>query len=709
MNAHRSFRRRPAAALVALAGFALAAAAGAQQQILLDKPVRAGELIAFPDLSDPAAYYYVVDKPHLATLEDRPQFSFLRWVSNVRTGAGEEEAREGEGGGIVHALVSLSVSRDQLREAERELQRARPGARLRGPVIFKSGKFGLVTSFLDPELGLSRKVVGLGNAPLLDGEKAAVSMLLTKPGANILWQSFHGPTPDISFTFEMEVEGYQSPKRAKLEADFDQIYDHQAFGVGLASTYLAAEIRGAFDDLRRTGAIKLTEVGEDEDLDQLVNAAYGKLIEIMFQPVNGTGSPDLAGLSSAAGGQSSLLDRATTQLQRGREEARAENERRRTRNRERRTAEGERSAGGGADARATAAETRATDLERRVTEADTRTAALRQRAQGATGADATHIAELVTAAEQHARTLRELATEARAEATRLRAEAGRATGGDTRPGDEQEELETVPSFAIVAAFEMKKVHQSGRFVIDLNKYTTTSLTLRFDENIGDLSRLVGDDRHFRQVNLDDPFYRQREILASLDGTNSADFGDFVNFVTVQMRKRHAQGDETLDEIRIDRANFSREGNAFKLLYGWKGDNDRRRWLDYEYRTEWSFFGDHRVEVPWRAAVGGAINLAPPYQRRQVTFEADPGRLADAGVRAVTVRLFYRTGESEGIRQATLNPATGQLSAQLEFLAPADRWDYEYEVSWRLSGNRTVSSGRLTSSDSLQLVDELPGT
>src|SRR5207249_10924454 len=70
------------------------------QQILLDKPVRAGELVCFPDLNDPLVYYYVNDKPHLAAdANGKPQFSFLRYVENVRSGADQPEAREGEGGG----------------------------------------------------------------------------------------------------------------------------------------------------------------------------------------------------------------------------------------------------------------------------------------------------------------------------------------------------------------------------------------------------------------------------------------------------------------------------------------------------------------------------------------------------------------------------------------------------------------------------------
>ena len=134
-----------------------------------------------------------------------------------------------------------------------------------------------------------------------------------------------------------------------------------------------------------------------------------------------------------------------------------------------------------------------------------------------------------------------------------------ATKREAEPRPRRQPQETVPSFAVVATFEMKKVRQRGLFKIDLNKFTTDSLTLRFDENIGDLSQLRSDARHFREINLDDPLYRQREINVMVDGLNAQDFGQYINFVTVQMRKKHASGEESFDEVRIDRTNFNQEG------------------------------------------------------------------------------------------------------------------------------------------------------
>jgi hypothetical protein len=254
---------------------------------------------------------------------------------------------------------------------------------------------------------------------------------------------------------------------------------------------------------------------------------------------------------------------------------------------------------------------------------------------------------------------------------------------------------------------MKKVRQRGLFKIDLNKFTTDSLTLRFDENIGDLSQLRADSRHFREVNLDDPLYRQREINVMVDGLNAQDFGQYINFVTVQMRKKHAGGEESSDEVRIDRTNFNQEGNRFALLYGWKNDNDRRKWMEYEYRPVWSFFGGVPVEGTWTKSTDGALNMAPPFQRRTVEVQAAPEAVQQHGIRAVTVRVFYTLAGVEKSKTVTLNASKNQLSEKVELMLPADVGDYAYEITWQLTGNRTRSSGRQKASSAVLFVDEVP--
>jgi len=59
------------------------------QDILLDEPVRAGELTLFQSLRKPGEYRYALDQPRLAKHPNgKPQFSFIRYVSNKSSNCG---------------------------------------------------------------------------------------------------------------------------------------------------------------------------------------------------------------------------------------------------------------------------------------------------------------------------------------------------------------------------------------------------------------------------------------------------------------------------------------------------------------------------------------------------------------------------------------------------------------------------------------------
>ena len=85
------------------------------QPIFIDQPVQVGDLIVFPHISDSSKYYYLPNKIALGSdpKNGGPQFSFIRWVENVKSTEENPNRREGEGGGIIHALVELKILADQ--------------------------------------------------------------------------------------------------------------------------------------------------------------------------------------------------------------------------------------------------------------------------------------------------------------------------------------------------------------------------------------------------------------------------------------------------------------------------------------------------------------------------------------------------------------------------------------------------------------------
>jgi hypothetical protein len=100
-------------------------------------------------------------------------------------------------------------------------------------------------------------------------------------------------------------------------------------------------------------------------------------------------------------------------------------------------------------------------------------------------------------------------------------------------------------------------------------------------------------------------------------------------------------------------------------------------------------------------------MAPPFQRMTVELQGAVDAIQKAGVRAVTVRVFYSLAGVEKSKTVTLNAAKSQLSEKLEFILPTGAAEYAYEMTWQLTGNRTRTSGRQPASTAVLFVDEVP--
>jgi hypothetical protein len=170
---------------------------------------------------------------------------------------GEEGITSAPGGGVAHMLVAYDVPEDMVRGAQSELQRQKPGAQLKGPVAYTDGTFNLVTAVTDPEAGLSRRIAGVGNAPVMSGHKAAVSMHLTPSGAMLLWESFSQRTPDISVNFEMTVSGYRNPVEATMTFDYERIHRTMQIEAGIEASFIEADVDVMLGKMVDNGAINI--------------------------------------------------------------------------------------------------------------------------------------------------------------------------------------------------------------------------------------------------------------------------------------------------------------------------------------------------------------------------------------------------------------------------------------------------------------------
>jgi len=681
----------PLAALAVL----LSTGPAAAQEIMLDKFEKVGDLTCFQAFGNDKEWYYLPDKPRIAEKDGLPQFSFMKFVTTEET-EGERGTTTAKGGGIVHFLVEFSVPENVVRRAEQELQRRHSGARIAGPIIYRSGTFALVSSVIDENNEYTSKIVGLGKAPIMEGHKAAVSILLTREGATLLWETFKTAAPDISLQFEMTVAGYREPFEAKLDGDWSLIAKNKTFAMGLKSTWVGLDIQNTMKELRRESAIKLTMKGSDEATERLVNMAYGKVVEYIFEklddPIANQTLADDPNLFSnfERAAQFNAAERARV------------------------NSENAAAAGGGVRTTRMGVRTPPSNYPAARRSAGGRTGSERGRGgQRPTSTTAARSGEQPSTSTGRRSGERDSgsgrgASRTGAGGTAERGGSGASGAGARRnPYNLSYNRQNPPSFSLLASYRVKRFKSSGEFHFYFNKYTLDNLVFPISENVGNLWERYGDDdRFFREVNLDDPVYKQRELIVFLDGQDVEDFGKYVNFVTVSLRKKHQSGDITTDELKIDRNNFQETGNNFRMVYGWKGDDDRAKWLNYHYKTHWSLFGGVEWESDWIETDSFGVNVVPPHRYRTIQLVADPDVLEDEGVRMVTVDFYYKLFGEQKHEKITIRVRPEDLDRVIEYAHEPNDFDYEYEIKWRKRG-KTITSGRLKGSDDLIFCDELP--
>lgn len=256
------------------------------QKVFIDQPMRVGEFIVFPTVDNPNAFYYFPGNPRVAkNKEGEPQFMFTMFTEKNRTKAGAESSEQQSGGGLVHALVEYGLTAAQVKKLEAMLKAKNKAAILKGPVMFKSGNLALISGVVNSGKHV-KKVIGVGKAPILEGNKAAVAFLLDKKGAQILWSSFNSSTPDISFSFEMEMPGYLSPIKGYVKGEFKDIYEAHDMSLAASGSLgpitLGAEIGATLDKLEKDGKIEVYTEGDDKERDKLIAYGYQKLVDMLF-------------------------------------------------------------------------------------------------------------------------------------------------------------------------------------------------------------------------------------------------------------------------------------------------------------------------------------------------------------------------------------------------------------------------------------------
>jgi hypothetical protein len=211
------------------------------------------------------------------------------------------------------------------------------------------------------------------------------------------------------------------------------------------------------------------------------------------------------------------------------------------------------------------------------------------------------------------------------------------------------------------------------------------------------------------------------VQIGLDGALLPEFERYINGVTLTLRKQHQNGEETLREVVLDRRAVQADSgkNGLKVVYTWNGDEDRAAWLQYDYRTRWSFKGGGSHQTEWTRADAPMIDLFTPYERRVVQIVGDRSVLKQRGVRAVVVEVSHPFFGERRTQTVVVRPdqassgssgddAAASAEPRIEITLPLGQQEYGYVITWQLEGNRRLTA-KGTDTGGIVFIDEVPAS
>ena len=256
-------------------------------------------------------------------------------------------------------------------------------------------------------------------------------------------------------------------------------------------------------------------------------------------------------------------------------------------------------------------------------------------------------------------------------------------------------------------YKKQIIRTSGKTVVQLNTRKMVERHHFVTFNIGDIWKRYNDNPQiFRKVAIDDPAFQQREVHVNLDGSIRDEFERMISSVSVTLRKRHQNGEETIREIFLSKDVLKDYKGDARLIYLNKADIERSEWLNYEFLVNWQFARDGNYVTDWTTANNPIINLYTPYTYRQIDLLGDLNRLRSEGIIAVAVELSYPFFGQTKQERLTIRTDRNDQEYKMEAILPRELDSIDYKITWiHQEGKKTSHSGK--DEHGVILVDDLP--
>jgi hypothetical protein len=240
----------------------------------------------------------------------------------------------------------------------------------------------------------------------------------------------------------------------------------------------------------------------------------------------------------------------------------------------------------------------------------------------------------------------------------------------------------------VYTLKNKKEVKLTKYQVNLSKaasikvpfYTSGNLSLFFQNN-------KDNENYFKSVNLDDASFQKRDITFQVDNEYADAFGDILNFVTINFRKKYANGQpEFTSSLQFSKEDIASGTNIKYINYKRLGLTGKD-WQDYEYQIVWNLKGNSlNIRVPendteWIKSSKTVITIAPPFKRQEIAVDAERDRFVSEGYSSANIRFATVIGgKPTHVKRLLLKSSDPEWSSKV-CIYHDSKQPVVYETTW----------------------------
>ncbi|MEI7984847.1 MAG: hypothetical protein WCI55_04390 [Armatimonadota bacterium] len=207
----------------------------------------------------------------------------------------------------------------------------------------------------------------------------------------------------------------------------------------------------------------------------------------------------------------------------------------------------------------------------------------------------------------------------------------------------------------------------------LNKFTITDNIKKWFPDI-DSNR----EKCIRAINLNDPFFTTREINFILDLDARDIFDEYVNYVTVNVRKNRSSGRPFQDSFVIDSKYIKEKGISSLIQYSRGNDNNPD---NFEYQMQWSLRGGEVFpqNPQWKPGNWRGEPLTAPVKGVDLSFDCTPEDLKSKDLVSVTAQVHYMRFGQEAESNIRLSASETSAVKKQRFFRDKEAKNYSYRL------------------------------